>query len=111
MMIFSQKFSFCPGSSETPSKKKEVKQRPPEQLSTATTFIAPHLQAQLQPVMAEQAQIPTFKLVLVGDGGTGKVTFPIRIATRLILLANCRHSCAGGLTFAKDHVCQATSYR
>jgi len=34
-------------------------------------------------VMAEQAQIPTFKLVLVGDGGTGKVTFRIQMAARL----------------------------
>ena len=81
---FRSKFSFFLGLTETPFKKKrEVKQRPPERLSSATAFISPRFQAQLQPVMAEQAQIPTFKLVLVGDGGTGKVTFRIQMAARL----------------------------
>jgi len=35
---------------------------------------AAHIHSLQQTNMAEAQQIPTFKLVLVGDGGTGKVT-------------------------------------
>jgi len=50
--------------------------------------------------MAEEQNIPTFKLVLVGDGGTGKVSLPderVQLTIRLrssrdILLASSRRS-------------------
>lgn len=35
----------------------------------------------MEPAVAKQADVPTFKCILVGDGGTGKTTFVKRHIT------------------------------
>jgi len=50
-------------------------------LSTYTCFSLFTLEYSRKFIMTEQQTIPTFKLVLVGDGGTGKTTFVKRHLT------------------------------